>query len=93
MKIEIETFKNPEGYALNQLKREEISCFNGEVNVEKYHITSVKIEESKEVYQKRLQELWEECSNHHHWNPLRSKAKQLGVELLGHAGEKRKEKI
>lgn len=86
----IETFRNPEGYWLNQLINKEPSCFNGSVNVEKYEITIVKIEEPKEVYKERLQKLWDECDNHHHWAPLKIKAKQLGVELVSNAGSKRK---
>tara|TARA_R110000803_G_scaffold22260_1_gene55637 strand:- start:1072 stop:1344 length:273 start_codon:yes stop_codon:yes gene_type:complete len=88
--IKIETFRNPKGSTLNQLIKKEPTCFNGFVDVEKYEITTVKIEESKEVYRERLQNLWEECDNHHHWAPLKGKAKELGVELVGHAGSKRK---
>jgi len=85
----IETFRNPEGYALSQLEKNEPSCFNGLVNVEKFEITVVKIEEPKEVYRKRLQKLWDECDNHYHWNPLKKTAERLGVELVGSAGKKR----
>ena len=88
--IKIETFKKPHGYTLNQLIKKEPTCFNGCVNVEKYEITAIKIEEPKEVYQKRLQKLWEECDNHRNWNLLKSKASELGVELIGDAGSKRK---
>lgn len=86
----IETFKNPSGYSLNQLVKKEPGCVNGLVNVERYEVTSVKIKEPKEVYRKRLQKLWDECENHHHWAPLKTKAKELGVELIGNAGSKRK---
>lgn len=88
--IKIETFRNPKGYMLNQLIKKEPTCFNGCVDVEKYEITAVKIEEPKEVYRERLQKLWEECDNHHHWAPLKEKAKELGVELIGDVGSKRK---
>lgn len=86
----IETFKEIKGYWLNQLKKESPSCINSMVEVEKYKVTIEKIEEPKEVYQKRLQKLWDECDNHHHWRPLQATAKRLGVELKGGAGSKRK---
>ena len=88
--IKIETYRNLEGGILNQLIKKEPTCFNCCVDVEKYEITVVKIEEPKEVYKKRLQKLWDECDNYHHWTPLKSKAKELGVELVGRAGSKRK---
>ncbi len=88
--IKIETFRNPKGYTLNQLFKKEPTCFNSCVDVEKYEITAVKIEEPKEVYREILQKLWDECDNHHYWQPLKGKAKQLGVELVGNAGGKRK---
>ncbi len=84
-----ETFRKLEGYWLNQLINDNPSCFNGEVSVEKYRITIEKIEEPKEVYKKRLQKLWDECSNYQNWKPLEIAAKRLGVELIGHAGNNR----
>ena len=86
----IETFRNPKGYSLNSLVKKEPGCANGFVDVERYEVTSVKIDESKEVYRKRLQKLWDECDNYHNWVPLKAKAKELGVELIGNAGCKRK---
>ena len=86
----IETFRAIGSYILQQLKQNEPSCFNGIVDVEKYEITIVKIEEPKKVYKERLQKLWDECDNHHHWNPIKATAKKLGVELIGFAGSKRK---
>ena len=85
----IETFRNLKGYTLTELIQKEPSCFNGEVKVEKYEVTLVKIEEPKEVYKERLQKLWDECDNHHHWKPLEAKAFELGIELVGRAGTKR----
>ncbi len=86
----IKTFRNIKGYTLNQLIIKEPICFNNSVDVEMYEITVKKIEEPKEVYRQRLQKLWDECENHHHWQPLKGKAKELGVELIGSAGSKRK---
>jgi hypothetical protein len=86
----IETFKELKGYWLSDLKKDNPSCFNGMVDVEKYRVTIEKIKEPKEVYQERLQKLWDECDNHHHWNPLKATADRLGVKLTGSAGNKRK---
>lgn len=87
----IETFTELQGCTLNSLIQKETSAFNGMVRVVKYKVAITKIEEPKEVYQERLQKLWDECDNHHHWTPLRSKAKELGVELIGEVGTKRKQ--
>lgn len=83
-----ETFRQIDGYWVSQMNQKEPSSFNGQVNVIRYKVTIEQVEEPKEVYQERLQKLWDECDNHHHWQPLRNKAKQLGVELIGSAGTK-----
>ena len=88
MKI-IETFREISGYDLIGFTQDKSSCFNGIVRIEKYKITIEKIEESKEVYKERLQKLWDECDNIHHWTPMREKAKQLGVVIEGSAGSKK----
>lgn len=90
MKEEIETFREIKGYFFYQLKKDHPSCFNGMVEVEKYKIIIEKIIEPKEVYQERLQKLWDECDNHNHWEPLKATAKRLEVELIGNSGSKRK---
>lgn len=90
--VKIETFKELAGYSLTQLKKEEPFCFNGFVSIEKYTITIEKVEEPKEVYRERLQKLWDECDNHHNWVPLKGKAKSLGIELVGNAGNKHKKR-
>ena len=91
MKVtKVETFRKPEGSLLRNLISETPNCFNSRVDVEKYEITVVKIEEPKEVYRQRLQKLWEECDNHHHMMPLIRKAHGLGFKLIGMAGSKRK---
>lgn len=74
MKIsEFETFRIIGSYESTSLKKDHISAFNGIVEVEKYKITIEKVIESKEVYTERLQKLWEECDNYHHWDPIRKK--------------------
>lgn len=68
----------------------EPSTFNGNVRVNKYRIICELIEEPIEVIHERLQKLWDECDNSHHWTPIRNKAKEYGYELQGSAGSKRK---
>jgi hypothetical protein len=43
------------------------------------------------ILAERLQKLWDECDNHHHWTPLRNTAKQIGYELQGSAGSRKKQ--
>lgn len=69
------------------------TAFNGEVRVVKYRVTVEIVEEPKEVIQQRIQKLWEECDNHHQWQPLVNKAKQFDYELVGGFGAKKKNQI
>lgn len=84
--IIVETFNNIEGYWLNNLIKKEPTCFNGQVNIQKYRITVERIVESTDVYSERLNKLWAECDNYHHWTPLQDKAKEFGVALIGNIG-------
>lgn len=84
-----ETFRSLTTYHRSNMIYTESSCFNGFVNVQKYRISCELIEEPKEVYQTRLQKLWDECDNHHHWQPLKNEANKLGVILIGEAGSKK----
>lgn len=77
----IETFRPLEGYATNNLKQNEPSCFNSMVRVKKYRITIEEIDEPVEVIQKRLKKLIDENDNHHNLSSLRALAKEYGVEL------------
>lgn len=82
----IETFRKP--FMLHNFRQNEPDCFNGVVAVTKYRITIEEIEEPKEVIAERLQKLWDTSDNHHHWQPIRNAAKQIGYELQGRAGDK-----
>lgn len=82
----IETFRNPDGYWLNQIKQDEVSSFNGIIDIEKYRVTVEKIEEPIEILQQRIQYLWDVCDNHHYVKPIRDIAKKLNYELKGSAG-------
>ena len=78
-----ETFTRVGDWEVRRLKQDSPSCFNGAVSVRRYRITIEKIEEPIEVLQARLQELWENCDNHHEWGSLKSEAARLGYELKG----------
>ena len=76
-----ETFKEIDGYAKTQLIQSGPTCFNNMVRVRKYKITVELVEEPIEVIQERIQKMWDECNNHHHWRPLKEAAKQYGLEV------------
>jgi hypothetical protein len=85
-KIEFETFRKVGAYEIGGLTKKEPSCFNSQLRIEKYKVTIEKIEEPIEVLQNRLQEIWGNCDNHHHWDVITEKAKELNYTLVGHAG-------
>lgn len=87
----VETFNPPGSYILGELERaNKPSCFNSVIRIAKYKITVEKIEEPIEILQARLQELWDTSENWHHGDALRRKAKELGFELQGDRGNKKK---
>ncbi len=88
--IEFETFRHIGNYEKNNLINNEPSCFNGDVRVTKFKVTIVELVEPKEIIEQRLQFLWDNCDNHHHWLPLKNKAKEIGYILLNNAGNNRK---
>jgi len=91
--ISFETFRDIGTYELMQLKDNEPSAFNGWVRVEKVKITIEPVEESKEVYAERLNKLWRESDNHHHYQPILKKARSMGIELNSeYYGKDRKKK-
>ena len=85
-----ETFKEIGSYEKYNLISKEPSCFNGIVNLRKYKVTIELIEEPNEIIQERLQKLWDECNNHHNWEPLQNMAKKIGYELKDKAGNLKK---
>lgn len=87
MKPEItETFNKPFNFHIQR----EPSAFNGDVRFRKYRITVEVIEEPQEVLESRLQKLWDECDNFHHWQPLKNAAKSIGYTLIGEVGKFKK---
>lgn len=88
----IETFREVGDYELKgySFNNKEPSCFNGRVSIKKYKITVEVIEEPIEVYQERLEKLWIECDNHHHWGPLEMAAKSINYNFKGERGSQKK---
>ena len=84
-----ETFRSIGSYEISNLTQKEPTSFNGDVRIKKYKVTIEEIIEPKEVYEKRIQELWDKCDNMHHYNPIQNIAKKLGYELKGRYGSKR----
>lgn len=78
---EIVTFRDPRGYWLENLAKTEPSCFNGIVSIKKWKVAVTAVEEPVEVLIARLRKLWRECDNHYHWQPLKSVAAKLSIEL------------
>lgn len=86
----IETFRKIGGYSLTSLMDNKPSCFNGEVCVKRYKVTIEEIKEPDNIIHARLQKLWEESDNFHHYQPLQSAAKEHGCKLVGNLGDKKK---
>ncbi len=89
MKESIETFRDIRGWELNNLVQEKPDCFNMKVSIEKFKVTVKKVDEPIEILTERLQKLWEESDNYHHYHPLMKTTKRLGVKLKGSHGDKR----
>jgi hypothetical protein len=90
----IETFRKIGDYELNgySFNNNKPSCFNGNVSFKKYRVTIEIIDEPVEVYQERLEKLWVECDNFHHWTPLDEAAAEIGYTFKGERGSQRKPK-
>ena len=83
----LETFRDIRGYSLDQFRKEEPSCGNGIVSVDKYRITVEKIVEPPEVIYERLETLWVTSENHHDYLPLMRKAEEVGYTFKGQYGQ------
>jgi len=79
--VTLETFSKINNFVLRQIESNQPSCFNGMVRVRKYRITVEEIVEDDEVIRERIQKLWDNCANHHHWEPLKVAAKEVGLVL------------
>lgn len=87
--ISFETFRKIGLYDINNIKKEKPSCFNSIVEFKKYKVTIEEVEESNDVLAERLQKLWDDCDNYHHWQSLKNAAESIGYKLNGSAGSKR----
>jgi len=88
----IETFKRLGDWQIIDMKQQEPSAFNGWIRFKKYRITIEEIEEPVEVLGERLEKLWVECDNHHHWIPLENAAKSIGYSFKGERGSQKTKK-
>jgi hypothetical protein len=88
--IEFETFRRISSYEVSNLTFNEPSSFNGDVKIIKYKVRVEQVEEPKEVYQERLQKLWDEEDNYHHYDPIKNMANRLDINLIGDFGNKRR---
>lgn len=86
----IETFRDIRGWTLDSLVANKPSCYNGYVSVVKYRVTVEVVEEPVEVIHARLEKLWRECNNHHHWGPLEAEAIKYGYTFIGERGQDRR---
>lgn len=87
--ISFETFRKIGSYEISNILKDKPSCFNVEVSFRKYKVTIEEVIEPQEVLAERLQTLWDECDNYHHWTPLKEAANSIGYVLTGNAGSKR----
>lgn len=87
--ISFETFRKLSSYDISNIKKDEPSSFNGNIEFIKYKVTVEPVDETFEILSERLQTMWDKCDNFHHWNPLKAAAKSIGYELQGSPGSKR----
>lgn len=89
----VETFDPPQNYQLDRMVlRTEPSAFNGIVKFKKYRIIVEEVVEPVEILQERLEKLWVESDNHHHWQPLTQAAISIGYTFKGQHGSQRPKK-
>ena len=84
-----ETFRNIGSYEIGNMTHKEPSSFNGEVRIKKYKVTIEESIEPQEVYEQRIQDLWDRCDNMHHYTPIKKMAEKIGYELKNDFGYKR----
>lgn len=84
----IETFRKIGDWELSNMRYNatEPKCFNGIVSIRRYKVIVEEIEEPIEILQERLEKLWLECNNSHHWEPLKQVAESLNYEFKGKRG-------
>jgi len=91
MKIqEFETFSRVGSYDVSRMTESKPFCFNGVVRFKKLKVTIEEVEEPIEVYQERLQNLWDESTNYHDYKPLNDAAESIGYKFKNEKGSKNK---
>jgi hypothetical protein len=80
--ISFETLRKIHQYDISNMKKDYPTCFNGVVSIKKYKVTIEEVIEPQEVYAERLQKLWDECDNYHHWTPIKEAAERIGYTLI-----------
>lgn len=66
----------------------EPNVFNNRVSWRKYKTTIEVVDEPLETLQERLELLWSESDNHHHYWPLMEAAKEIDYKFKGSFGSK-----
>ncbi len=89
--IQLETFKEIGDFEKKLLIKSEPYSYYGAAFIKKFKVTiSIEeIPEPLEVYQERIQKLWEECSDSRHYKAIQSEADKIGYKLKGMFGQKR----
>ena len=80
-KVVFETFKAFNDHDISRLEEVVPSCSMGFVSVKKYKVTIEEIVEEKDVYCKRIQDLYDKSKYKHHTDPLREAAAEFGYTL------------
>lgn len=75
-KEEFETFRDVTGYTVSQLKQAEPSCINF-LRYKKYKVTIEEIEEPKEVYIERLNNMFDKASTYQTKESIKLELKKL----------------
>lgn len=89
--VTLETYQPVRGWTIRQFEQAEPSAFNGEVRVRRYRVTIELIPDGDAVLAARIQKLWDRCTNHHHYDPLRKAAADIRYVLVGAPGNKAQE--
>ncbi len=79
--VSFETLREIGMYEISNLTQKEPSFFNGWIRIKKYKVTIEEVVEPKEVYEQRIQELWDKCDNPRYHQSIIAVAESIGYEL------------
>lgn len=88
-KMVVEMFQDPRWWLHDRSQNSEPSCVNF-LSFRKWRVTAEIIDEPIEVLRERLQELWENNTNHYRQAELEKAAEALGITLEDRMGAKSK---